>query len=126
MPPVPCLPTTMHPVHVTRWKRGYRLKHLDRHLGGYRLADIDPAAMTAYVVSRRAQGAAPGTIGIELDTLRKAPRLAHEQGKLATVPVIRSPKPGPARAGFVERHELESICGELSSDLRLVVRIAFL
>ena len=105
---------------------GYRLKHLDRHLGGYKLADIDSAAITAYVVRRRARGAAPGTIGIELATLRKALRLAHEQGKLATIPVIRSPNPAPARAGFVERGELESICSELSDDLRLVVRIAFL
>jgi integrase len=105
---------------------GYRLKHLNRHFGGYKLVDIDSAAITAYVVNRRAQGAAPGTIGIELATLRKALRLAHEQGKLATVPVIRSPKPAPARAGFVERHELESICRELSDDLQLVVRIAFL
>jgi hypothetical protein len=105
---------------------GYRLRRLDRHFGGYKLADIDSAAITAYVVSRRAHGAAPGTIGIELAMLRKALRLAHEQGKLATVPMIRSPKPAPARAGFVERHELEPICGELSDDLRLVVRIAFL
>jgi hypothetical protein len=104
---------------------GYRVRHLDQYFATYKLAEIDAAVITGYVVKRRGQGIAPGTMGIELATLRKALKLAHEHGKLGNVPAIRAPKPAPLRPGFVERHELEAICQELPDALELVVRLAF-
>jgi hypothetical protein len=37
---------------------GFRLVHLDRHFQCQKLEDIDASAITAYVVKRKAQGAA--------------------------------------------------------------------
>jgi integrase len=104
---------------------GYRLAHLDRYFRATRLADLDGSMITRYVVRRQAQGAANGTIGIELATLRKALRLAHENGKLASVPVIRAPKPAAPRSGFFEDEAFEAVCQELPSDLQVAARIAF-
>jgi integrase len=74
---------------------------------------------------RQAQGAANGTIGVELATLRKALRLAHENGKLASLAVIRAPKPAAPRSGFFEDEALEAVCQELPVDLQVAARIAF-
>jgi integrase len=103
----------------------YRLKHLEQHFQGHRLVDIDSTAVTGYVVQRRAQGAAPATINVELATLRRGLKLAHEQGKLAALPVMRLLKPAAPRAGFLEQSEVEAICRRLPEDLQLVVRIGF-
>jgi site-specific recombinase XerC len=87
---------------------GLRLKHLDRHFHGQKLLDIDSAVITAYVVRRKAQGAANGTINIELATLRKALKVAQEHGKLGKVPAIKMLKPAAPREGFFERAQFEA------------------
>ena len=46
------------------------------------LADIDAAAITAYVVERRSMSKASGTINIALATLKRPSMLAHDYGKL--------------------------------------------
>jgi integrase len=99
--------------------------HLDRHFKSLRLMDLDAPAITRYVVKRQGQGAANGTIGIELATLRKALRLAHENGRVASVPVIRGPKPAAPRSGFFEDEAFEAVCQELPIDLQVAARIAF-
>jgi len=103
----------------------FRLKHLGRYFHGYRLADIDSAAVTRYVAKRKGQGAAAATINVELATLNRALKLAQEQGKLTVLPVIRRLKPAAPRVGFIERGELEAICRALPEDLQLVVRIGW-
>lgn len=102
-----------------------RLKHLDRYFKGHRLAEIDAAAVTAYVVKRREQGAAAASVNVELATLHKALKMAQENGKLAVVPTIRMLKPAAPRSGFLERHEVEAICSHLPDDLCLVVMIGY-
>jgi hypothetical protein len=47
----------------------YRLAHLDQHFGPMRLSDLDSASIAQYVITRKAQGAANGTVNIELLTL---------------------------------------------------------
>jgi site-specific recombinase XerD len=105
---------------------GLRLKHLDRHFHGQKLLDIDSAAITAYVVRRKAQGAANGTINIELATLRKALKVAQKHGKLGKVPAIKMLKPAAPREGFFERAQFEAVCRALPDALRVVVRIGYL
>ena len=46
------------------------------------LTDIDAAAIQGYVAHRRSEGKAAATVNLELATLRKALKVAHEHGKL--------------------------------------------
>jgi len=104
---------------------GHRLAHLDRYFQGIKLADIDAAAFTGYVVKRKGMGKASGTINIELATLKRALRLAYEHGKLAKVPVIRMLKPNAPRSGFFELGQFKAVSAALPADLVLVVLIGY-
>jgi integrase len=79
---------------------GYKLKRLTEHLHGQRIGSIDAQAIAGYVVKRKTQGMANGTINIELMTLGRALRLAREQGKLDRVPVIRALRPASPGTRF--------------------------
>jgi integrase len=98
---------------------------LGQFFGGWRIADIDAAAVLRYVTERRRQGKAPATINIGLATLRRALRLAQELGHLASVPPIRTLRPAPPRQGFFEPDEFAAVVRELPDDLALVARIAY-
>jgi integrase len=104
---------------------GHRLAHLDRYFQAIKLADIDAAAITGYVVKRKSMGKASGTINIELATLKRALRLAHENGKLAKVPAIRMLKPNAPRSGFFEPEQFKAVSAALPADLVLVVLIGY-
>jgi hypothetical protein len=62
-----------------------RLRQLSAYFKGWRLADIDSAAILGYINYRKAQGRANATINADLAVLRKALRVAQELGKLDTV-----------------------------------------
>jgi integrase len=70
-------------------------------------------------------GKASGTINIELDTLKRALRLAHENGKLAKVPAIRMLKPNTPRSGFFEPEQFKAVSAALPADLTLVALIGY-
>jgi integrase len=101
------------------------LKTLTAFFGGWALADIDAALILQYVAHRQAQGKAANTVNVELATLRRALRLAHELGHLTSVPPIRTLKPASARQGFFEAEEFEAVVRELPPDLALVASIAY-
>jgi integrase len=101
------------------------LRTLGRFFGGWRITDIDAAAVLRYVTERRRQGKAPATINIELAILRRALRLAQELGHLASVPPIRTLRPAPPRQEFFEPDEFAAVVRELPDDLALVARIAY-
>jgi len=104
---------------------GHRVKRLSEYFSGQRLSEITASAITGYVLKRKAQGMANGTVNIELNTLRKVLKLAVERGQLDRVPPLRTLKPAAPRAGFLERPEVESICQGLSPDLRAAVLVGF-
>jgi hypothetical protein len=79
-----------------------RLRHLDARFSNWRVAAIDPPAVTAYVEQRQHAGAANGTINRELAVLSRMLRLAAENNKLFRVPVIRKLKEADPRSGFFE------------------------
>jgi len=103
----------------------YRVKHLDRFFTGRRIASIGPSDIEAYVIARRREGAANGTIRRELATLSRLLRLAYENGKLLRLPVMRKPKDGAPREGFFEREEYEAVVRHLPPDLRVAAAIAY-
>jgi integrase len=106
---------------------GYKIKRLTEHFGSMPLSAMDAQAITGYVVRRKAQGMANGTINIELMTLGRALRLAKEQGKLdhVHVPTIRTLRPASPRSGFFTREDFEAVVRELPDDLALVARIGY-
>jgi integrase len=104
---------------------GYKIKHLTTYFTGMPLDSIDSQAIAGYVVHRRGQGMAAGSVNVELATLRRALRLAHEHGKLEKVPIIRMLRPAAPRAGFFEREQFEAVAQALPPDLALVARIAY-
>jgi integrase len=104
---------------------GRVLRTLGRFFGGWRITDIDAAAVLRYVAERRRQGKAPATINIELATLRRALRLSQELGHISSVPIIRTLRPAPPRSGFFEAAEFDAVARELPPDLALVARIAY-
>ena len=101
------------------------LHTLGRFYGGWRITEIDAAAVLRYVAERRRKGKAPATINIELATLRRALRLSQELGHISSVPVIRILRPAPPRSGFFEPEEFEAVARELPPDLALVARIEY-
>jgi integrase len=97
---------------------------LTLYFGRRRLAHIDASAILSCVNHRLQQGRAASTINLDLTTLGRALRLAHEYGKLGTVPKIRVLRPAAPRSGFFEQGDFEAVCKHLPADLVLVARIA--
>jgi integrase len=94
------------------------LKRLRITFGGARVATITADRLTAYVRERLTDGAAGSTVRNEMNALRRALRLAHRAGTVASVPAFPTVNPGPPRAGFLEDADLPRLLGELSADLR--------
>jgi integrase len=94
-----------------------RLKHLEGFFEGYKAMEITSDRVTAYVASRKKEGAAVGTINLELAHLRSGLGLAHKAGKLGAAPVVnRLPNAG-IRKGFLEPEEWDAIRAQLPAHL---------
>jgi integrase len=104
---------------------GYKIKVVTSYFTGWKLADLNAAAVLGYVAHRRAQGKAAATINVELATLKRALRLAHEYGRLERVPPIKLLRPAPPRAGFFEAEQFDAVASALPHDLELVVRVGY-
>lgn len=66
-----------------------------------------------FVKKRRAENAGNAVINRSLACLRRMLRIAHEDGKIQNVPVIRLQKEPPARRGFVELQQFEQLVAAL-------------
>lgn len=102
----------------------YRLKHLDGFFAYQRIATINPAKITAYVVNRQKDGAANATINRELETLGKMLKLAYENNKLMRLPIIHKLAANPPRQGFFEPDQFDAVRRLLRPDHQLAVNIA--
>jgi integrase len=69
---------------------------------------------------------APATINRELAALRKAFRMAVEQERLTTVPVIKLLPERNEREGFLEPATFEAVLRDLAADLQDFARFAYL
>jgi len=101
------------------------LKYLDRFFANRRVAAIDQAEITSYVVMRQRAEAANGTINRELATLSRMFRLAYERGKLLRLPVIKRLKESPPRQGFFEPEQYEAVRRRLPPDIQTATAIAY-
>jgi len=85
------------------------LTPLKAYFGRQPVANICWGDTVKYRQHRTRQGLAMASVNYELAVLRRMLRLAVKDGKLAAVPIVETPDPQNARAGFVTREELEQI-----------------
>jgi integrase len=89
-----------------------RLRHLlEFFREDLRALDLTTDVMVRYQAHRQAQGAAGGTINVELAALARGLSLARLYGRLTHAPKIPYLVVRNARRGFFERPELEAIAG---------------
>jgi integrase len=109
----------------TRLLRG-KLGNLRTFFGMDRATDITTDRITAYVAWRRDAKAANATINRELAALKRAFRLAHRAGRVATVPHISLLHEANARKGFFEENQFRAVLGLLPDTLKPVVQVAYI
>jgi integrase len=115
---------------------GIITNHLEPFFGGRRMAAITTAGIRSYVASRQAPvmrddgtekpGAASASINRELALLKRAFRLAQQDGKLLHAPHIPMLQEHNVRQGFFEREEFEDVRAALPQALHGVATVAYL
>lgn len=100
--------------------------HLQPVFGGWKMADITPAAIKDYTHTRRTEGAANGTVNRELALLKRMFILAIDGGQLVYRPKIKFLVERNARVGFFERDAFEAMRRHLAPALQAVVTFAYL
>jgi integrase len=101
------------------------VKHLDAYFQGWRLANIDGAAIARYIAHRQGEGAANGTVNREASVLMTMLRLAVEHNKLLRLPIVHKPKEAAPRQGFFEAEQYEAVRRRLPEDLQTAAAIAY-
>jgi integrase len=94
------------------------LKPVRTHFGTWRAVQIRPKDLKAYIENHRAKGKKNATINRELELLRRALRLAHEQGQIPTeinVPMLEEKN---TRTGFATRPQIEAVIANLPEGLQ--------
>jgi integrase len=101
--------------------------HLRPFFGSYLAAAITTEKAREYLLLRRAEGAADGTIEQELSLLRKGFSLASRATppKVARVPYIQMPRCDNVRKGFIEHEAYIQLLTALPEYLRPVVTMAY-
>lgn len=100
------------------------LSQLDKFFGfsetnsGPSVLQIGTDTARKFVEERQEEGVGNAVINRSLACLRRMLRIAHEDGKLQTMPVIRLLKEPPARKGFVELAHFQCLIRMLPAHLR--------
>jgi integrase len=101
------------------------LKNLDEFFGykppkemGKPITAITTDAAREFARKRQAEGVGSAFINRSLATLRRMLNIAHEDGKISSVPKIRMLKEPPARKGFLPRDQFEKLIAALPERLR--------
>jgi len=103
------------------------LKALDEFFGfsetnpGPTVLDISTDSGRRFAKKQLAEGFSTATINRSLACLRRMLRIACEDGKLQSVPIIRLQKEPPARKGFLTEEKFEELLGVLPSHLRPLI-----
>lgn len=98
--------------------------HLIPIFGGYRMTEIGPSEIAAYITQRREEGAKVGTVNRETDIIRRMFTLCVQGGLLLYQPHVPRLRGEKARAGFFERGSFESVYCHLPEALQPVVAFA--
>jgi integrase len=98
-------------------KVGPRFTSLERGLGAKtRVRDVTADTVSRYAAARLGEGAARGTVNLELAWLRRALRLARRRGLLPVVPDFESLRLDNARRVFFDEEQFEAVRSRLPED----------
>lgn len=100
--------------------------HLTPVFGGYRMVQIGPFEIDAYIDTRRAAGASAGTVNRELDIIRRMFTLCVQKQLLLYKPHVQRLRERNARAGFFERAAFEDVRAHLPAELQAVITFAYI
>jgi integrase len=107
------------------------LPQLDK-FAGFTAADPGPSAISLntdfarrFIQARRAERAGTAVINRSLACLRRMLKIAFEEGKLSSVPVIRLLKEPSARRGFITETQFEALLKVIPSHLRPLLLLLF-
>jgi len=92
---------------------------------GWPLSRITTDTAYEFAEKRLAAGVTNSTVNNSLALLRRMLRIAHEDGKLDSVPRVRLLKANVARRGFVKREEFNKLIGHLPKHLRPLITFLY-
>lgn len=103
-----------------------RVENLRRVFGGQDAAEITPAAIRQYQVTRRQQGMSAASVNRETSGLSRMFRLAIDLGKLQSMPKFpQRLQENPPRQGFFEHDEYLKVRAYLPASFRDVLDFAY-
>lgn len=103
------------------------LKALDSFFGfsdknpGPTVLDLNTDTGRRFAKKQLDAGFSTATVNRSLACLRRMLRIAHEDGKIQSVPIIRLQKEPPARKGFLTPEKFEELLGTLPTHLRPLI-----
>lgn len=102
------------------------LERLRRSFAGLRAVDITTDKISAYQARQKRAGSAAATINREMAALKRAFRLAHRAGRIATVPYIEMLQEDNVRKGFFEPEHLGLLLKHLPEYLQPICQVAYI
>lgn len=103
-----------------------RLAHLEAAFDGWRVVEINEAAIDAYKAARRKAGAARATVNRELSALRRAFNLAERANLVSRVPTFTLYRERNRREGFLQPADFEKLRDNLPPRLRPLAEVAYI
>jgi len=100
--------------------------HLTPYFGGRRAHDITTADAQAYIDQRQQEGAANGTINLELSHIKRMYSLALKAERIFRAPYVAMLEENNVRQGFFERAEFEAVLAQLPDYLRPPISLAYM
>jgi integrase len=101
------------------------LKPLDDFFKGKSVAQITPECSREFIKKRKAQNLSNDTINGSMRLLRRMLMIAHEDGKIQSVPKIRMLPNSPARKGFLPPESFDKLIVELPANLKPLVTFLY-
>jgi integrase len=101
------------------------LKPLDDFFKGMSVAQITPESAREFMRKRKAKNLSNDTINGSLRLLRRMLMIAHEDGKIHSVPKIRMLPNSPARKGFLPPESFDKLIAELPANLKPLVTFLY-
>jgi len=92
----------------------------------WRMSAIAASDIERYKAERLEAGAKPATVNRDLAVVRRAFRLALEQGELAAMPTIKLLRENNIRTGFFERDQFDAILKHLPDVYHPPLRFAYI
>jgi integrase len=102
------------------------LKRLASGFAGMKATELTAGRISAYQAQQKKAGYANATINRDMAALKRAFRLAHRHGLVATVPHIELLHEDNVREGFFEPDEFKAVLKELPEHLKAVFRVAYI